>query len=132
MMLVHCNSYSQTVIKKQINLTENDSLVCIPKTTVKKIAKDLVLLDAIKKEDTLLKSNIEILKKEVENRDSVVIVKNKIIDLTNHQYMFCSQELNVYQQQHIADIKTLHKSKFKTTLVEVVLVGLIGKILFFK
>lgn len=109
-----------------------DSIVCITKTVAKKIAKDLVLLDGIKKEDTLLKSNIEILKKEVENRDSVVLLQKSIIDLTNHQYMYCSQELNIYQAQHISDVKILNKNKLKHTLVEIILVGLIGKILLFK
>lgn len=77
MTLLSLNSFSQTGIK--IQQVSNNDTVKIYKETAKKVAKDLVYLDALVLERVLLLENVDSLKSIKNYKDSIIVYKNKQI-----------------------------------------------------
>jgi hypothetical protein len=122
-MLLNYKSFSQ---KDTTHLI--DSIVCIKKSIAKKIALDLVKLDEVVAINSILNSNIEILNKQVSNRDSVIALSNKKYDLSNQQYINSMLKYDIVNKQFIDERKKLKWSKTKTTISQLVLLGLLIKI----
>jgi hypothetical protein len=86
MMLICGNAISQTgitknKISKSVNIYTDTisrrNLVCIDTIIAGKIANDLVKGDVCKIELELVKTNLDLTKKEVNEKDSIIIVQNK-------------------------------------------------------
>lgn len=121
-MLLNFKSFSQ---KDTIHL---DSIVCIKKSIAKKIALDLVKLDKVVAINSILNSNIEILNKQVANRDSVIVKTSKQFDLSNQQYINSMLQYDIVNKQLNSERKKLKWSKTKTTISQLALLGLLIKI----
>jgi plasmid maintenance system antidote protein VapI len=121
-MLLNFKSFSQK------DTTHLDSIVCIKKSIAKKIALDLVKLDEVVAVNSVLNSNIDILKKEVLNRDSVIVLKGKQFDLSNQQYINLMLKYDIVNKQLSDERKKLKWSKTKTTISQLALLGLLIKI----
>lgn len=76
-MLISLSSFSQTDIK--IHQVPNNDTVKLHKEVAKKVAKDLVYLDAIKSERAILIENIDSLKSIKNYKDSIIAHKDKQI-----------------------------------------------------
>jgi len=121
-MLLNFKSFSQK------DTTHLDSIVCIKKSIAKKIALDLVKLDEVVAINSILNSNIEILNKQVVNRDSVIVVKGKQFYLSNQQYINSMLQYDIVNKQLNSERKKLKWSKTKTTISQLALLGLLIKI----
>ena len=116
-MLMSWSIFSQTDTTVRV-----DSIVCIPKYIAKKIAKDLVILDEKTAINKLLESDIDIYKKIIVNRDSVVTLKTKQLDLSHQQYVNSSMQYSIVNEQLNKQRKSLKFSKFKTTISQIALI----------
>jgi len=72
------SSFSQTDIK--IHQVPNNDTVKLHKDVAKKVAKDLVYLDALKSEKVILVENIDSLKSIKNYKDSIIVYKDKQIN----------------------------------------------------
>jgi hypothetical protein len=78
MILISLSSFSQTDIK--IHQVPNNDTVKLHKDVAKKVAKDLVYLDALKSERVILIENIDSLKSIKNYKDSIIVYKDKQIN----------------------------------------------------
>ncbi len=120
---MNLNSFSQKDTTRLV-----DSIVCIKKSIAKKIALDLVKLDEVVAVNSVLKSNVEILKKQVENKDSVIVLENKKYKLSNEQYINSMLKYDIVNKQLSDERKNLKWSKTKTTISQLAFLGLLIKV----
>jgi uncharacterized membrane protein len=107
----------------------NDSLVCIPKSIAKKIAIDLNNLDECDTINKVLTKSLATSTKIINNRDSVIILKDKQLKLSYDQRLNDSIKYDIVNKQLSDTRKSLKWSKTKTTISQIAFIALLVKIL---
>lgn len=100
-MLISLSSFSQTDIK--IKQVPNNDTIKLHKDVAKKIAKDLLYLDALVQEKIVLLENIDTLNKQKNYKDSIIVNKDK--------------QLRSYK--NIIDINSLKEVEYRATVTAV-------------
>ena len=101
MMLISLSSFSQTDIKtKQVS---NIDTIKLHKDVAKKIAKDLLYLDALVQEKTILLENIDTLNRQKNYKDSIILSKDK----------------QIRSYKDIIDINSLKEVEYRATVTAV-------------
>ena len=108
------NSFSQ--IDTKIQQVPNNDTVKLHKDVAKKVAKDLVYLDALKSERVILIENIDSLKTIKNYKDSIIVNKNKQINNYRDIIKIQEDKEKVYAS-NISNLKTdLKKQKLAKKL----------------
>lgn len=95
------SSFSQTDIKtKQVS---NIDTIKLHKDVAKKIAKDLLYLDALVQEKTILLENIDTLNRQKNYKDSIILSKDK----------------QIRSYKDIIDINSLKEVEYRATVTAV-------------
>ena len=95
------SSFSQTDIKtKQVS---NIDTIKLHKDVAKKIAKDLLYLDALVQEKTILLENIDTLNRQKKYKDSIILSKDK----------------QIRSYKDIIDINSLKEVEYRATVTAV-------------
>lgn len=105
----------------------NDSLVCIPKSIAKKIAIDLNKLDECDTTNKVLVKSLAISDKIINNRDSVIVLKDKQLKLSYDQILNDSMKYDIVNKQLNDTRKSLKWSKTKTTISQIAFIALLVK-----
>lgn len=105
----------------------NDSLVCIPKSIAKKIAIDLNKLDECDTTNKVLLKSLEISDKIINNRDSVIVSKDKQLKLSFDQRLNDSMKYDIVNRQLSDTRKSLKWIKAKTTISQIAFIVLLVK-----
>jgi hypothetical protein len=114
MTLISLSSFSQIDIK--IQQVPNNDTVKLHKDIAKKVAKDLVYLDAIKIERRILLDNIDILKSINTYKDYIIVNKDEQIDKYKGIIKIQEDKEKVYAS-NISNLKTdLKKQKLAKKL----------------
>lgn len=120
-MLISLSVSSQ--IDTTTRIIHNKDSVTISKEVAKKVVKDLILLDATIQENSLLKDNIVLYKRQISNKDSIIGAK----DLQINAYQSIVSDYKKNQQLYDQRIHYLEKEnkwqKFVKTSFGVLLVG---------
>lgn len=117
LMLLSCSAFSQrdTVNKDTVKLSIN---------TAKAVIKDLLLLDAVKQENILLKDDTSKLQSIISKQDSLISSKDKQISLHMRNENDLSSIGAAYRAAFEKEQKKVRKQKFKTTISQIALVAL--------
>lgn len=109
------SSFSQTDIK--IHQVPNNDTVKLHKDVAKKVAKDLVYLDALKSEKVILVENIDSLKSIKNYKDSIIVYKDKQINDYRGIIKIQEDKEKVYTD-NISSLKIeLKKQKFANKII---------------
>lgn len=100
-MLISLSSFSQTDIK--IKQVPNNDSIKLHKDVAKKIAKDLLYLDALVQEKTILLENIDTLNRQKNYKDSIIVNKDK----------------QIRSYKNIIDINSLKEVEYRATVTAV-------------
>ena len=100
-MLISLSSFSQTDIK--IRQVPNNDTIKLNKDVAKKIAKDLLYLDALVQEKTILLENIDTLNSQKNYKDSIILSKDK----------------QIKSYKNIIDINSLKEVEYRATVTAV-------------
>jgi hypothetical protein len=112
--LFSLKSFSQTVTPTQP--VQNNDTVKIHISVAKKIAKDLMQLDAVKGENALLKQNIDTITYQRDLKDSIIFKKNDQIGLYKSSIEIYKQKENIYKTTLDKLDLQLTKAKLKNKL----------------
>jgi hypothetical protein len=112
--LFSLKSFSQTVTPTQP--VQNNDTVKIHISVAKKIAKDLMQLDAVKGENALLKQNIDTITYQRDLKDSIIVKKNDQIGLYKSSIEIYKQKENIYKTTLDKLDLQLTKAKLKNKL----------------
>lgn len=100
-MLISLSSFSQTDIK--IKQVPNNDSIKLHKDVAKKIAKDLLYLDALIQEKTILLESIDTLNRQKNYKDSIIANKDK----------------QIRSYKNIIDINSLKEVEYRATVTAV-------------
>lgn len=101
MMLISLSSFSQTDTKTKQVL--NNDTIKLHKDVANKVAKDLLYLDALVQEKTILLENIDTLNKQKNYKDSIILSKDK----------------QIRSYKNIIDINSLKEVEYRATVTAV-------------
>ena len=100
-MLISLSSFSQTDTKTKQVL--NNDTIKLHKDVANKVAKDLLYLDALVQEKTILLENIDTLNKQKNYKDSIILSKDK----------------QIRSYKNIIDINSLKEVEYRATVTAV-------------
>lgn len=119
MMLISWNLFSQTATKT----VQNKDSVKISRIVATKIAEDLVLLDAVRYENLILKEDTALLQKQLLLKDATIKIREQQIDLYKSTVSDYQSKEHVYQDMLKTSNRKIKWMKFQRTGLGVLLVA---------
>lgn len=102
--------------------------ICIPLTTAKKIAKELISFDSLKYGHYYLKSNYDILLKTIDIKDSIISNKDSVILLEKIRYSSLSS-ISMFKDSQVLAYRTMSDISSKNEKKEIAKNNILKKVL---